>query len=312
MGGTLSAATLPTVMAYVADTTDNKSRGGGLGLMGAAMGMGMIFGPVLGGFLGEYNPALPFFVAGGLAFAVLLFAFVFLPESRTAEARAHARSQARRNSLKEVAGALRGPIGFVLIIAFLATFASANLEGTFALFSQEHLGFGETEMGLVFGVMGLVMALSQGLLVGRFINRWGEERMIQVGLISNAVGYILFLWTFNMASIVGVMAIMGVASASLNPSVNSLASKRTPPDQQGRTMGVVGAYNSLGRIFGPVVGGALFDALGYRSPYIFGSLLFLAIYLISIKLFAHQRSKQQGHQPHAAHALAEPAAAPAD
>lgn len=146
------------------------------------------------------------------------------------------------------------------------------------------------------------MALSQGLLVGRLINRWGEERMIQVGLISNVVGYILFLFTFNMASIVGVMAIMGVASASLNPSVNSLASKRTPPDQQGRTMGIVGAYNSLGRIFGPVVGGALFDMLGYRSPYIFGSLLFLAIYLISIQLFADQRKRQaaqeQSHLPH--------------
>lgn len=315
LGGTLSAATLPTVMAYVADTTDNRSRGSGLGLMGAAMGMGMIFGPVLGGFLGAYSAALPFFFAGGLAFAVLIFAFFLLPESRSAEARAQARTEARRNSLQEVGRALRGPIGFVLIIAFLATFASANLEGTFALFSQEHLGFGETEMGLVFGVMGLVMALSQGLLVGRLINRWGEERMIQVGLISNAIGYLLFLLTFNMTSIIGVMAIMGVASASLNPAVNSLASKRTPPDQQGRVMGVVNAYNSLGRIFGPVVGGALFDALGYRSPYIFGSLLFFAIYLISIKLFAHNRARQAQSFAHPLPHLnthTEPAAAPGD
>jgi MFS transporter, DHA1 family, multidrug resistance protein len=293
LGGALSAATLPTVMAYIADTTDTKSRGSGLGLMGAAMGMGMIFGPVLGGFLGEYSASLPFFFSGGLAFAVLIFAFFMLPESRSVEARTHARTQTRRNSLKDIVAALSSPIGFVLIIAFLATFASANLEGTFALFSQVHLGFGESEMGLVFGVMGVVMALSQGLLVGRFINRWGEERMIQVGLISSAIGYLLFLLTFNMVSIMGVMAIMGIGSAALNPAVNSLASKRTPPDQQGRVMGIVNAYNSLGRVFGPVVGGVVFDLLGYQWPYLVGSTLFFSIYIISFMLFARNRAKQQ-------------------
>jgi MFS transporter, DHA1 family, multidrug resistance protein len=123
LGGVLSAATLPTVMAYIADTTDAKSRGGGLGTLGAAMGMGMIFGPVLGGFLGEYSASLPFFFSGGLAFAVSIFAFFLLPESRTAEERSHARTQVRTNGLKDVVGALSGPMGFVLIIAFLAKVA---------------------------------------------------------------------------------------------------------------------------------------------------------------------------------------------
>src|SRR5690606_9584034 len=105
------------------------------------------------------------------------------------------------------------------------------------LFSQAHLGFRESEMGLVFGVMGAVMALSQGLLVGRFINRWGEERMIQVGLISSAIGYLLFLTTFNLPSMMVVMGVMGLGTAALNPAVNSLASKRTPPEEQGHAMG---------------------------------------------------------------------------
>jgi MFS family permease len=295
IGGILSAATMPTVMAYIADTTDTQSRASGLGLLGAAMGIGMIFGPVLGGFLGEYSASLPFYVAGGLAFAVSLFAFLLLPESLSLEARAHARTHVRSSSfgdsLKGIVAALNGPIGFVLIIAFLATFASANLQGTFALFSQAHLGFGESEMGLVFGVMGAVMALGQGLLVGRLINRWGEERMIQVGLIGSAIGYLLFLLTFDLTSMMVVMAIMGLGSAALNPSVNSLASKRTPPDEQGHAMGMVGSYNSLGRIFGPVVGGALFDLLGYQWPYLFGAALFFCIYLVSILLFARERAK---------------------
>lgn len=297
IGGVLSAATMPTVMAFIADTTDSQSRAQGLGLLGAAMGIGMIFGPVLGGFLGEYSASLPFYVAGGLAFAISIFALLMLPESLSLEARTRARAQREHTSLgeslRDILSALTGPIGFVLIIAFFATFANANLQGTFALFSQAHLGFGESEMGLVFGVMGGAMALGQGLLVGRMINRWGEERMIQVGLISSAIGYLLLLVTFNLVSIMVVMAVMGLGSAALNPAVNSLASKRSSPDEQGHAMGMVGSYNSLGRIFGPVVGGALFDLLGYQWPYLVGSVVFLLVYLGSILLFARERAKLQ-------------------
>lgn len=292
LGGILSAATLPTVMAYIADTTDTKARGGGMGILGAAMGMGITFGPVIGGFLGEYSPSLPFYFSAGLALAVAIFAFFFLPESLSVAARQRARSAVRqRSSLSEVVTALRGPIGFVLLLAFLASFASANLEGTFALFSQAHLGFGEAEMGLVFGVMGVVMALTQGLLVGRFINRWGEERMIQVGLVSSAVGFIFFLATFNMLSLLVVMALMGVGNAAMRPAVNSLASKLVPPEEQGSAMGVVNSYNSLGRIFGPVVGGVIFDVLGYQWPYIVGSVLFFLILGLSFPLFSRNRAR---------------------
>ena len=295
LGGVLSAATMPAIMAYVSDTTDVKARGGGMGVMGAAMGMGITFGPVIGGFLGEYSASLPFFFSAGLAFAVSLFALFFLPESRSKEARRQAQVQSqRRSGLIEVALALRGPIGFILILAFLASFASANLEGTFALFSEAHLGFGEAEMGFVFGVMGIVMALTQGLLVGRFINRWGEERMIQVGLVSSALGYILFLVTFNLPSILVVMAVMGLGNASLRPAVNSLASKRVSDEEQGSTMGIVNSYNSLGRIFGPIAGGVIFDTLGYQWPYIVGSILFFLIWGLSFVLFNRNRGDARG------------------
>ncbi len=187
--------------------------------------------------------------------------------------------------------ALRGPIGFILILAFLASFASANLEGTFALFAEEHLGFGAAEMGFVFGVMGVVMALTQGFMVGPFIKRWGEERMIQLGLLSSAAGFLLLVGTFNLVSVLVVMGVMGVGNAALRPAVSSLASKRSPADQQGSAMGVVNSYNSLGRIFGPIVGGVIFDLAGYQWPYIFGAALFFLIWLLSIALFRRNRSE---------------------
>jgi len=299
LGGILSAATLPTIMAYIADTTDVKSRGGGMGVLGAAMGMGITFGPVIGGYLGEINASLPFYFSAALALAVALFAALLLPESRSKAAQLAARQKTntRRGPLGNLADvwqALWGPIGFILILAFLASFASANLEGTFALFSQEHLGFGESQMGLLFGIMGIVMALTQALLVGRFINSWGEQRMIQIGLVSSAIGYFCLLFTYDMVSVAVVMGIMGVGNAALRPAVNSLASKRSSADEQGAVMGVVNSYNSLGRIFGPIMGGLIFDALGYQWPYIAGGILFFLIWGVSFMLFRRNQESVDG------------------
>ena len=287
LGGVLSAATLPTVMAYIADTTDLKGRGAGMGVMGAAMGTGVTFGPVLGGFLGEYSAATPFFVSAALGLGVCVFAYFLLPESLSATDRRRAQQRKRRGvGLATVWRSLFLPIGFILVLAFLASFASANLEGTFALFSQVHLGFGEAQMGVLFGIMGVVMALTQGFLVGPFINRWGEQRMIQVGLISSAIGFVLLLVTYDMLSISVVMAVMGIGNAALRPAVNSLASKRTAAAEQGVVMGVVNSYNSLGRIFGPLLGGFVFDALGYQWPYLIGAVVFAVTWVLSILLFS--------------------------
>ncbi|MCB0140811.1 MAG: MFS transporter [Caldilineaceae bacterium] len=298
LGGILSAATLPTVMAYIADTTDAKARGGGMGVLGAAMGMGITFGPVIGGYLSEINPSLPFFFSAALALAVAVFAAFMLPESRSKADQLAARqnAQSRRGPLGNLADvwtALLGPIGFILLLAFLASFASANLEGTFALFSEQHLGFDESQMGLLFGIMGIIMALTQAFLVGPFINTWGEERMIKIGLVSSAIGFICLLFTYDMLSVAIVMGIMGVGNAALRPAVSSLASKRSPADQQGAVMGVVNSYNSLGRIFGPILGGFIFDLLGYQWPYIVGGVLFILIWMLSIVLFnRNQRAEE--------------------
>jgi MFS family permease len=172
-----------------------------------------------------------------------------------------------------------------MVLAFLTSFATANLEGTFALFSEAHLGFGKAEMGVLFSAMGIVMALTQGLLVGPLINRWGEERMIQAGLLSSAVGYFLYLATFNMPSMIAVMATMGLGNASLRPAISSLVSKRAPADRQGAALGVMNSYYSLGRVFGPVTGGLVFDILGYQWPYVLGSLVFFLILGLSVSLF---------------------------
>ena len=180
-------------------------------------------------------------------------------------------------------------MGFIMVMAFLASFASANLEATFALFTEVGLGFGEGELGVIFGVMGVTMALTQGLLVGPSIKRWGEARMIQIGLVASAAGYVGLLLAVDLTTVLIVFVIMGVGNAAMRPAINALASRRTPSDEQGTMMGVVNSYNSLGRIFGPISGGLIFDYIGYRSPFIFGAAIFLGTFLLSVPLFRRDR-----------------------
>jgi MFS transporter, DHA1 family, multidrug resistance protein len=286
LGGVLSSAALPTVMAYVADSTDDEHRGGAMGRISAAMGLGITFGPVIGGFLGEVSPAFPFFFAGGIGGLVCLFAYLFLPESLSEISRSKAKLQrGTRMGLRGMGAALAGPIGFVLVLAFLSNFASANLQGTFALFSEIHFGAGASELGILFGAMGIAMASAQGFLIGPMIQRWGEQRTIQMGLLLNGVGYVGFLFATSVLTMIPSMLCMGMGFAAMMPSVNSWVSKRAAPEQQGMNMGIVNAFSSLGRVFGPVVGGLIFDLVGYQWPYVVGAAIFFATLLFAIVQF---------------------------
>ena len=282
LGGLLSSAVLPTAMAYVADSTSHEHRGKGMGLMGAAMGLGMIFGPAIGGFLGA-NPVVPFLVAAGLALLVVGFAALFLPESLGQEARAQARAQRHRqgNAHVQLVRELRGPVGPLLLLGFLSQAAFASMFGTFALFSEAKLGFGEAEMGAVFTVMGLVGVVGQGVFVGRAIARWGEERVTQLGLLLGGIGFFSVLLAYDLISLLLLAAWMGFGGALITPAISALLSKRTSPERQGMILGVFNSFQSLGRIVGPLGGGFVFDRLGYDFPYVLAGGVFVALWLTS-------------------------------
>jgi len=295
LGGALSSAVLPTTMAYIADITTEEQRGGGMGMMGASMGLGMIFGPAIGGYAGGISMSLPFFIAAGIAVLIAIAGFFLLQESLTTAERERARevqTDAQTSGWSDAWQALMSPIGFILLIGFLISFAAANVEGTFALFAERSLGFGASEMGTIFVFMGAVMAVTQGLLVGPFINRWGEERMIEVGMVASAIGYAALLIAWDMVSLTTIMAVMGIGQAAMRPAIASLLSKRSAPDQQGVMMGYVQSAQSLGRVAGPIVGGLFFDMIGYRSPYVFGSLSFVVILVFALRFFSRDSQRK--------------------
>jgi len=280
LAGILSSATLPTAMAFIADTTPPEKRSQGAGLMGAAMGLGMIFGPVLGGVLtrlqlplpaglahllqvttdasgAQLNLSLPFLASALLALLAAPLVAVWLPESLPAEKRGVAAGPAGARWVQLATG-LRGPMGFLYAMGFLLAFALANMESALGLYGQSRFGMGPSQIGLLMGGMGVLSVIQQGLLIGPLTRRFGEERVLQGGLVVSMIG----LFGLALAPLQGLMVVsvlvFTVGNVLLQPSVTALVSRRATSGQ-GEAMGLNNSFQSLGRGLGPLWGGYAYD-----------------------------------------------------
>jgi DHA1 family multidrug resistance protein-like MFS transporter len=280
LAGILSSATLPTAMAYIGDTTSDEDRGGGMGMIGAAMGVGMVLGPGLGGWLATQQLSLPFFVAAALSMAALLFVLLVLPESLPEEARVEQAGGLRGPQLGEMWKALRSPIGFLLLLAFLVSYGLANFEAVFGLYALERYGYGPARVGTVLTVIGLASAIVQGGLTGLLTRRWGEGAVIRLSLLGSAIGFLIMLQAKSFLAVLITVSLFVISNALLRPAVSSLISQRATSGQ-GMAMGLNNSFMSLGRMAGPAWAGFVFDA-NISYPYYSGSLIMLAGFLLSL------------------------------
>ncbi|MTV49952.1 MFS transporter [Heliobacillus mobilis] len=279
LSGMISSATLPTAMAYMADITPAEKRASGMGMMGAAMGLGMIVGPALGGWLGHYGFSIPFFVAGAMALMTMPFAFALLPESLKEENR---RTEASTDSNPwPLLRAFRHPQRWLFGLTFIISFTMALFEGTFALFSYERFQFGTREMGFLFAALGFLAVLIQAGLMGKLVKRFGNVRLIMGGLILSACGLTLTLFAPAVLWLFLFTALYSMGSSILRPNVSTLVSQ-TAPEGQGISLGIMQSFDSLGRIMGPIVGGALYH-LWFGLPYLAGALSVAVTLLVSWK-----------------------------
>ena len=279
--GIASAAVLPSVMAYVADITTAEERGRGMGLMGAAMGLGFILGPAIGGVMGSHD--MPFFVAGGLSLLTFLFALVLLPESLQKSPTGEVLGdQHEWVSPREIfrRTTLKSPLTPLFLVAFFSTFSFSGLEMTFPLFIEDKWNYGEREMGWMFMVMGAIVVPLQGGLLGKLINKFGERRIVLTGLLLNALGMVLLLTAYSFASLTLYLTITGIGNQLIRPTNTSWISKQTQIGQ-GAAIGIMDAFLSLGRILGPLLGGWLYAKEAYPYAVLAGILVvaMLCLYL---------------------------------
>ena len=282
-GGNISVA-----QAYIADVTDEKSRAQGLGLIGAAFGLGFIAGPALGALLSDIPALLPLldqyglsryavpaFVAAFLSFMNLLGVFISLPESLTTEARS--RMSTRQNSSMSIGALLeaftRPKVGPLLHTRFFFGIAFAMLQTIFPLYSQYKLGLDARGTGFILTYVGLLSVLVQGVGVGQLTKRFPEDRLVlfSVGLMS--VGLLGWAFTPNWQIILVVLAPVSLAGGVLNTVLSSLLSKSVEPDEIGGILGISTSVESATRTISPSLGGVLLGQLGPAAPGIFGALV---------------------------------------
>lgn len=285
IGGFLSSANMPTVMAYAADITSAEDRGKGMGVVGAATGLGFVFGPAIGGIFSKMSLSMPFYVAGVSSFVTFFIVWLVLKESLTEEQR----SQLPKKEKTSFFGAFTGPHMILFLLQLFVSLSLAGLEATFAYFAAQKAGLDTVDLGYIFMIMGLASALVQGGLIGALTKRFGEGSVIQIGVVISAIGFGLILLVDNFLTAAIFLTIFGIGNGVIRPSVSALLTK-TSQFRYGSVSGLLSSFDSLGRIIGPPLGGWLFTfAIGL--PYMSGIILSIIAFVL-YQVYVFQTRKE--------------------
>jgi multidrug resistance protein len=277
--GGIAGANIPAAQAYIADITTPENRARGMGLIGAAFGLGFIFGPALGGLLSRFSPETPMWCAAALCFANFAAAWFLLPESRAASAAT--KTLGRLEAFRHATG--NPALLIVLSLYFIVTMAFAAFEATFALFTEARFGFTAASIGFLFTFIGTIIAVIQGVLIGHVVKRVGERRIIPVAIagIALSIGLLPFVW--NVPTLLVALGLLAMGMGFNNPSLSSMVSKLSNADDQGGILGLASSLASLGRVVGPAWGGYLYDAFGMTTPYLSAAAVMVIAFLVSFQ-----------------------------
>ncbi|MCS7010678.1 MAG: MFS transporter [Anaerolineales bacterium] len=270
----VTAGNITVAQAYISDVTDETNRARGLGLIGAAFGLGFIIGPAAGGLLSKAGYSVPAFVAAGVAMLNLLNIYFFLPESLTL-ARREAIAQVKRPpfTLRALLEALRRPgVGPLLHLRFFYGMAFALFQSIFSLFAQA-IRLTPDTTGYILAYVGLLSVIVQGGLMGWLTKRFRENSLIITGLWVMGLSFIGWALTRDLVTLLIVLLPLAVSGGVLNTVIQSALTKSVSRDELGGTLGLAGALESITRVIAPTVGGFLLDSLGVWAPGVFSALL---------------------------------------
>ena len=260
----ITGGNISTAQAYIADITTTENRAKGMGLIGAAFGLGFIFGPAIGGILSQWGIHVPFFFAAALCFANAVLLYFTLPETVTADHPAKI-SAARGSSLRHIVESFKEPrLAYVLIIYFLFIVAFSIMTTAFSLYTMFRFGYDAKHTGYLFAYVGLIAVIIQGGLIGRLVKRFGELPLVIVGALCFAIS--LFAVPFVGPAAGGLAALLvgggvfSMGNSLATPALTSLASKSAGPAQQGMVLGVTQSTASLARAVGPSLAAILISS----------------------------------------------------
>jgi len=284
-GGNISVA-----QAYIADVTDEKSRAKGLGMIGAAFGLGFIFGPATGGFLSQWGYAVPAFAAAGLVTINLLMVYFWLPESLTPEKRVElAQAEKPKFTLRALLDALQRPFsGSLLITRFFFGLAFSIFQTIFSLYALRRFNLEAQQTGYILTYVGVLSVIVQGGLVGKLSERFRDDYLIitSVGIMALS----LLGWAFvpSVTMLLVVLAPIAFAGGILNTVISSALTKTVQPQEIGGILGLAASIESLTRVIAPTLGGFLLEKLGFWSPGVFSALVLTVLFVyVWFSIFNH-------------------------
>lgn len=299
-GGNISAA-----MAAMADLTPPNERSKGMGLVGAAFGLGFIFGPFIGGILADvgrhfgdqppYGASFPALIAAAICFVNFLLAWMILPETRDPSVAA----TKRHSRLALTFHLLRQPVvGGLLWVYFLSTLAMAHMEASLFMMVQDRFSLSLSTASMGFAYVGVVMALTQGLIIRRTLPKWGEARSYVLGLTLMMISFLGVAFAPNLWMLGLAVTILALGSGFSNPALTGSLSLLTSRDQQGGTMGVNQSLSALGRILGPAAGGWIYREVDNSAPFVVAAILSLLALIVGwfVRDRVPHSAKASGHE----------------
>jgi len=271
----LTGGNITVAQAYITDVTGPKDRAKGLGLIGAAFGLGFIIGPAVGGVLSGWGYAVPAFAAAALSGANLVAVYFLLPESLTEEMRRTLAMRPRPSfTLTALWEALNRPrVGPLLHARFFFGLASSTFQTIFALYAQYRLQLNAQTTGYVLAYVGLLVVLVQGVAIGRLTARFSESRLILSAAALLSFSLLAWALTPSVPILLIVLIPNSLATGVLNTVLTSALSKAVYPEEVGGTLGLAASLESFTRVIAPSLGGVLLARLGTWAPGAFGALL---------------------------------------
>ena len=286
----LFASTTAIANAYVTETTSSANRSKGMGLIGAAFGLGLVFGPVIGGYFGggdidNINYKMPFIFAIIVAIISFVLAHFILIEPKKRNKQFI--SINFLDSFKDLINLFKIPaLLFLITVSFLVTFSFAGFETTFALWTERAMSWASKQTGFAFTFTALLAALVQGVFIGKLTKAFGEVKLLITSCFLMLIGlFFITLSIQNLFYLVFSLGVLGISVGLGNPSLNSLLSKNLSKNIIGASFGVIQSVGSLARILSPLVAGNLFYFFGINSPYNFGAFLMFICLLIFFYYF---------------------------
>lgn len=282
-------ASISTASAYISDITPPHERSKGMALIGAAFGLGFLFGPAIGGGLTVwaehiaptdifFKTSFSSYWVSGLCLLTFVFAWKFLKETRDLS-----KAPAEKlNRFAQIAKYFKiETVGPLIFVFFLSSLAMSTMEATLVLLVKDKFGWGIKEVSFGFAYIGIMMILTQGIFVRKLIPKVGEKQVLRTGLVLMCIAFAGIAIAKSIAVLAVAQTLFALGIGFTNPSILGSISLLTDPNEQGAALGTTQGMASLGRIIGPAVGGALYGSLTMESPFILsGAMTMIALFVV--------------------------------